>query len=67
MFILDMFTELYIWVGRKSRENEHKNAVDITNKYLDIVKAKSKRGAVRVVTVPQGSEPPMFTSCFIGW
>jgi len=64
VFLLDVFAELYVWVGSGANESEKKESVKTAQKYLET----SQRSAdTSILVVKQGGEPPMFTSAFLGW
>jgi len=66
IFMLDVFTEVYVWVGRDSNQHEKdcafKAALDYVSHAPD---GRSKD--TPVLRIEAGAEPPMFTSSFLGW
>jgi len=64
VFLLDVFAELYVWVGSGANESEKKESVSTAQKYLE---GSGRSADTSIVVVKQGGEPPMFTSAFLGW
>lgn len=62
-FLLDVWTECYVWLGSQANDEERKMAPDTAAKYL----AMSGREETPVVVVHAGSEPNMFKMAFLGW
>eukprot|EP00735_Rhodelphis_limneticus_P008798 TRINITY_DN2282_c0_g1::TRINITY_DN2282_c0_g1_i1::g.6847::m.6847 TRINITY_DN2282_c0_g1::TRINITY_DN2282_c0_g1_i1::g.6847 ORF type:complete len:944 (-),score=398.86,sp/P02640/VILI_CHICK/39.83/3e-174,sp/P02640/VILI_CHICK/32.63/2e-39,sp/P02640/VILI_CHICK/28.42/2e-32,Gelsolin/PF00626.17/1.1e-18,Gelsolin/PF00626.17/1.8e-16,Gelsolin/PF00626.17/1e-09,Gelsolin/PF00626.17/6.1e-17,Gelsolin/PF00626.17/2.5e-07,Gelsolin/PF00626.17/1.7e-10,VHP/PF02209.14/9.4e+03,VHP/PF02209.14/2.6e-14 TRINITY_DN2282_c0_g1_i1:633- len=70
VMLLDTYSEVYVWLGRDSNDDEKKGAVDIAYQYIQ--RAAGDEGDGRewncpVVKVDSGSEPSFFTCHFIGW
>jgi hypothetical protein len=66
VFLLDLFTSIFVWIGSGSTENEKKRGVEMAQKF--ITDANDGRDADMPVTrVFAGSEPVMFTTQFAGW
>eukprot|EP00455_Lapot_gusevi_P028885 TRINITY_DN3093_c0_g1_i8.p1 TRINITY_DN3093_c0_g1~~TRINITY_DN3093_c0_g1_i8.p1 ORF type:complete len:438 (-),score=208.09 TRINITY_DN3093_c0_g1_i8:58-1371(-) len=66
IMILDLFTEVYVWVGKESNKQEKDQAFQAALDYV----ANAPDGRDRdcpVFRVEEGSEPPSFTSNFLGW
>merc|ERR1712232_627298 len=64
VFLLDVFSELYVWVGSEANDYEKKEGQAIAQKFLD---ASPSSADTSIVLTKQGQEPPMFTSAFLGW
>ncbi len=65
VFILDVFTSLFIWVGDDANEEEKSRANEIASEYL---KAEGcERTDVPIITVRSTHEPELFTCHFLGW
>lgn len=64
VFILDVFSELYVWVGSGANKEEEKESMVMAEKFLE---AAGSSADTPIVKVRQGSEPPMFTMAFLGW
>ena len=66
IFLLDCFTELFIWVGSGANAKEKEMAAETAKKYVS--DAPDGRDAdCPITTVSQGSEPVMFSCHFLGW
>ena len=66
IFLLDCFTELFIWVGSGANSKEKEMAAETAKKYVS--DAPDGRDAdCPITTVSQGSEPVMFSCHFLGW
>jgi len=66
VFLLDTFTEVWLWVGNDANKNEKQMAFQTA---IDYVKnAPDGRDAdTPILKVDPGREPPMFTTHFFGW
>merc|ERR1719162_803151 len=64
VFLLDVFTNLYVWVGNDANEQEKSMALTTAAEYA---KANGYSEDVATVIVHSGSEPGMFTCNFLGW
>jgi hypothetical protein len=64
VFILDVYSELYVWVGSGANSTEEKESMIMAEKFLE---ANGSSADTPIVKVRQGSEPPMFTMAFLGW
>jgi len=66
VMILDVYKEVYVWVGRDARREEKENALRLALHYVE--KAPDGRSPdTPVFRVEQGYEPPTFTCHFLGW
>jgi hypothetical protein len=66
VFLLDVFSEVYVWVGDKSTAVEKKMALTTAAEYVK--NATDGRSAdTPIVLVHAGHEPSLFTSNFLGW
>lgn len=66
IFMLDLYTEIYLWIGDGANEAEKKGALEGAIKY--VAEAQDGRDAESPITnVIAGHEPPMFTAHFLGW
>eukprot|EP00321_Phaeocystis_globosa_P006172 CAMPEP_0118831002 /NCGR_PEP_ID=MMETSP1162-20130426/28845_1 /TAXON_ID=33656 /ORGANISM="Phaeocystis Sp, Strain CCMP2710" /LENGTH=846 /DNA_ID=CAMNT_0006762377 /DNA_START=39 /DNA_END=2579 /DNA_ORIENTATION=+ len=64
VFLLDVFTNLYVWIGSEANETEKSMALTTAAEYA---KANGYSEDVSTVIVHSGSEPGMFTCNFLGW
>lgn len=68
IMILDTFFEVYVWIGSKSTEMARKQAMEIANTYIKLVKEREKREhEIQTYVVYQGNEPLMFKAFFHAW
>jgi len=65
VFILDSYTEVYVWIGSGSTEEEKRKGLDIAQKF--VTGHPDGRGEVPIVRVVSGCEPSLFTSFFVDW
>ena len=66
VFLTDVYTSLFVWVGAKSTEEEKKKSFDLAAKFVS--EATDGRSPDTPVTrVVSGSEPPFFTAMFRTW
>jgi len=66
VMILDLFTDVFVWIGKDSQKEEKDKALATA---MDFV-AKSSDGRSKstpIWKVNAGLEPPNFTACFLGW
>jgi len=64
--ILDLFTDVFVWIGKDSQKEEKDKALLTA---MDFV-SKSNDGRSKstpIWKVSAGLEPPNFTACFLGW
>ena len=64
VFILDVYTAIFLWVGEHANESEKAAAVETAAEYLKAMKLDPE---TPVVTVKSGKEPEMFQAFFLGW
>merc|ERR1719253_1310923 len=64
VYLLDVFTNLYVWIGSEANEQEKSMALTTATEYA---KANGYSEDVSTVIVHSGSEPGMFTCNFLGW
>eukprot|EP00298_Acanthocystis_sp_HF-20_P005546 c15680_g1_i1.p1 GENE.c15680_g1_i1~~c15680_g1_i1.p1 ORF type:complete len:835 (-),score=375.35 c15680_g1_i1:37-2541(-) len=65
VFLLDVWSEVYVWIGKGSNESERKAAMSVAQKFVE--RTPSRSADTPIIQVPAGKEPPMFTSAFLGW
>lgn len=66
MFLLDTYTQLFVWIGSQSSEEEKKKAQEFAAKF--IAEADDGRDHdIPIIRVAAGQEPSMFSSHFFGW
>ena len=66
VFLLDTYTQLFVWVGSQSTNEEKEKAVEFAKKF--IAAADDGRDVdMPIVRVAAGEEPRMFSSHFHGW
>jgi advillin len=66
VFILDSYTQLFVWIGSQSTQEEKEKAFAFTQQYVQ--EANDGRDpSVPIIRVTAGQEPSMFTRYFHGW
>lgn len=66
VFLLDTYTQVFVWIGSQSSEEEKKKAVEFAGRF--IAEADDGRDHdIPVIRVAAGQEPSMFSSHFFGW
>lgn len=66
VFLLDTFTQVFVWIGFKSTQEEKIKAFDVARKF--VTDANDGRDHdIPIITVHAGSEPTIFTSHFHVW
>jgi hypothetical protein len=66
IFMLDVFTEIYVWVGADSNKLEKDMGFKAALDYVANV-PDGRDPDTPVLQVSAGAEPPMFTQAFVGW
>jgi hypothetical protein len=66
VFLLDTFTEVWVWVGSDANKNEKQMAFQAA---IDFVQnaPDGRDKDTPILKVDPGREPPMFTAHFFGW
>lgn len=64
VFLLDTYTAVLVWLGSECNAEEKSKAKATAEAYIA---AQKYEPDTPVITVKSGSEPPMFTSNFLGW
>jgi len=66
VMLLDLYSELFVWVGKDSTKEEKDKAFQLA---LDYVKnaTDGRPPSIPTYKVNAGMEPPNFTACFQGW
>jgi len=66
VYLLDTYTQLFLWLGKSCSEEEKKKSDAFADQF--VTEANDGRDAtVPVIKVPAGSEPLLFTSHFFAW
>ncbi|KAM5145729.1 gelsolin isoform 3-T6 [Mantella aurantiaca] len=66
VMLLDVWDQVFVWIGNEAQEEEKKEAVASASKYIETDPAnRDKRTPIAVIK--QGFEPPTFTGWFLGW
>lgn len=66
VMMLDAGSEIYVWVGTKSNEEEKAEAMEVARKYID-GHPDGDRKDTSIVIVEAGEEPAQFTCHFVAW
>jgi len=64
VYILDVYTAIYIWLGTQANEKEKAAAAETAVAYM---KAQGMDEDTPIITVSSGKEPEMFQANFLGW
>ncbi|OQR93077.1 villin-like protein [Achlya hypogyna] len=67
VFLLDVYTTLFIWVGSGANESEKAGATKMAQDYLAAAKSDGRGDDTPIITVTSGKEPAIFTCHFAGW
>ncbi|DAA32387.1 villin-1 [Bos indicus] len=66
VFLLDVWDQVFFWIGKNANEDEKKAAATTVQEYL-----KTHPGGrdleTPIIVVKQGHEPPTFTGWFLAW
>jgi hypothetical protein len=65
VFLLDTYSQVYVWVGTQATKEEKDKAFEFASQY--VTEASDGRGNVPVIRINAGNEPVMFTTHFLGW
>jgi len=65
IFILDVYTSVFVWVGAEANAQEKKRAPEIAEEYMTASGLHHKD--TPIITVQSGNEPMLFTCHFLGW
>jgi villin 1/advillin len=66
IFILDTYTEVYVWVGDKSNATEKKMAFETAVEYVKNA-TDGRSPDTPILKLVAGHEPKLFTCHFLGW
>ena len=68
VMLLDVATEVFLWIGKNSNENEKRESLLLAQRYVARAAETDGRDVDTIITtVPAGKEPKMFTAHFIAW
>ncbi|OQR92154.1 villin [Thraustotheca clavata] len=67
VFLLDVYTSLFIWVGSGANEAEKRGATQMAHDYLHAAKGDGRGDDTPIVMIVSGKEPSIFTCHFSGW
>lgn len=66
VYLLDTYTQIFVWIGSQSSEEEKKKAVDFAQRYVAEVD-DGRDPDIPIVKVNAGQEPSIFTAHFVAW
>lgn len=66
VMILDVFSQLFVWVGAQSNAAESAKAMEFAQAFVNNA-TDGRSTDIPIVRITSGSEPGMFTSFFHGW
>ena len=68
VMLLDVVSEVFVWIGSQANENEKREAYELAQKYVKTMALTDGRDPDAPVTrVNAGEEPAHFACHFIGW
>ncbi|XP_036290456.1 villin-1 [Pipistrellus kuhlii] len=66
VFLLDVWDQVFFWIGKHANEDEKKAAATTVQEYLK-THPSGRDPETPIVVVKQGHEPPTFTGWFLAW
>lgn len=66
VFILDVYSQLYVWVGSGSNTEERSKAMEFAQSFINNA-TDGRSNDIPIVRISANNEPLMFTSYFMGW
>jgi advillin len=66
VMLLDTVTNVYVWVGQNSNEQERRDAITLAAHYIE-TSTDGRDANVPIVQISAGYEPTFFTQHFRGW
>jgi len=66
VFLLDTFTQLFVWIGSQSTQQEKDKAMEFAQQYVATVD-DGRDPDIPIVRITAGQEPAMFSCHFHGW
>ncbi|KYQ92976.1 villin [Tieghemostelium lacteum] len=64
-YILDSWTEVYVWVGKQSNQNVKKHCMSFTKEFMK--KRKGRAAWVEPMKISEGTETELFKEKFFNW
>ncbi|XP_027948050.1 villin-1 [Eumetopias jubatus] len=66
VFLLDVWDQVFFWIGKHAKEEEKKAAAITAQEYLK-THPSGRDPETPIIVVKQGHEPPTFTGWFLAW
>ncbi|XP_006867873.1 PREDICTED: villin-1 isoform X2 [Chrysochloris asiatica] len=66
VFLLDVWDQVFFWIGKHAREDEKAAAATTVQEYLK-THPSMRDPETPIIVVKQGHEPPIFTGWFLAW
>ncbi|XP_007451478.1 PREDICTED: villin-1 [Lipotes vexillifer] len=66
VFLLDVWDQVFFWIGKNANEAEKKAAATTVQQYLK-THPSGRDPETSIIVVKQGHEPPTFTGWFLAW
>uniref|UniRef100_A0A5G2QPM5 Villin-1 n=1 Tax=Sus scrofa TaxID=9823 RepID=A0A5G2QPM5_PIG len=66
VFLLDVWDQVFFWIGKNANEDEKKAAAVTAQEYLK-THPSGRDPETPIIVVKQGYEPPTFTGWFLAW
>jgi len=68
IYILDVFTTVFVWVGTDANKEERVKSMEIAVQFVEKASKVDERSVdIPIIKVIAGDEPPMFTCWFHAW
>jgi hypothetical protein len=67
VFLLDTYTQLFIWVGSQATREEREKALEVAQRFVTDADDGRSAEDMTIVQVSAGEEPAMFSSKFHAW
>jgi len=66
VYLLDTYTQLFVWVGTQSTQEEKTKALEFATQYVTLAD-DGRDPDIPIIRFSAGDEPAMFTCHFLGW
>lgn len=66
VFLLDTYTQLFVWVGSQSNQEEREKSMVVARDFIDTA-SDGRDADMPIVSINAGNEPELFTSHFLPW
>lgn len=66
VFLLDTYTQIFVWMGSKSNKEEQDKGMLMAQEFISTA-SDGRDPSMPIVTIAAGNEPDMFTTYFLPW